>query len=328
MRTLKVSFQILLFLILIILKIAREAEVEGAQKRVKSLQKEISGLRAKLDAKTGYEKIIDLENKLKETDMKYSELQKELKGLEQIEKNQEKELEKLRQSQEPNGKLKDLNDQLKAAKDKNKDLEKKIQADASSYQKQHVSLIDVQEKLQKLKEEKIQWKRAIAEGVPTPYEEKTADTGKKTEEEMLKYSIKSLKKRIEFERASSKKQVDLLKTELSQLQLQIKEAEQESKLNAAKLKELKPMLRHNQLKPLKTDGAAAAAATVPAEDGPEAVPSADTHATAAAALEKEDKGGEGSAALDLSGAEAPIVSSTGPAGEVPDLNLSADGKQA
>eukprot|EP00831_Metopus_contortus_P003366 TRINITY_DN11240_c0_g1_i1.p1 TRINITY_DN11240_c0_g1~~TRINITY_DN11240_c0_g1_i1.p1 ORF type:complete len:182 (+),score=50.46 TRINITY_DN11240_c0_g1_i1:243-788(+) len=61
---------------------AREKEVEEAQKKIKGLQKEISSLRSKLEAKTGYEKIIDLENKLKEADNKYNELQKELKGLE------------------------------------------------------------------------------------------------------------------------------------------------------------------------------------------------------------------------------------------------------
>ncbi len=241
------------------ISIAREKEVETAQKRVKALQKEIAGLRAKLDAKTGYDKIIDLENKLKETDMKYAELQKELRGLEQIEKNQEKELEKLMQAQEPNNKIKELNEQLKAVKDKNKELEKKIQADTASYQKQHINLIDLQEKLQKLKEEKLLWKKALAEGLPAPIEDpKDTGTGntKKSEEEMLKNSIRSLRKRIEFERGNSKKQIDSFKNELAQLQMQIKEAEQENKLNAAKLKELKPLLRHNQLKPLNTETAA------------------------------------------------------------------------
>ena len=41
---------------LTVIVVAREKEVEMAQKRVKTLQKEIAGLRAKLEAKTGYEK--------------------------------------------------------------------------------------------------------------------------------------------------------------------------------------------------------------------------------------------------------------------------------
>jgi chromosome segregation ATPase len=193
--------------------------------------------------------VIDLENKLKESDMKYAELQKELKNLEQIEKSQQKELDKLTQNRESSNKIQELTEQLKKAKEKNKELEKKIQADAASYQKQHVSLLDLQEKLQKLKEEKAQWKKAIAEKQAGPGADKETKE-KKSEEEILKNSIRSLRKRIEIERANSRKATDGLKTELAQLQTQIKEAEQENKLNVAKLKELKPMLRHNQLKPI------------------------------------------------------------------------------
>jgi len=35
---------------------ARERELENAQKQIKTYQKEIAGLKAKLEAKTGYEK--------------------------------------------------------------------------------------------------------------------------------------------------------------------------------------------------------------------------------------------------------------------------------
>ncbi len=185
--------------------------------------------------------------------MKYATLQKELQGLEQIEKNQEKELEKLTLNQQPNSKIKELNEQLKSAKDRNKELEKKIQADTASYQKQHINLLDLQEKLQRLKEEKLQWRKAIAEKLPAPVDDKEGKETKKSEEEVLKNSIRSLKKRIEFERGVSKKNIESLKAELGQLQLQIKEAEQENRLNAAKLRELKPLLRHNQLKPLNAE---------------------------------------------------------------------------
>ena len=194
-------------------------------------------------------RVIDLENKLKESDMKYAELQKEMKNLEQIEKNQQKELDKLSQNRESSNKIQELTEQLKKAKEKNKELEKKIQADAASYQKQHVNLLDLQERLQRLKEEKAQWKKAIADKQTAPGAEKEGKD-KKSEEDILKNSIRSLRKRIEFERANSKKTTDTLKAELAQLQTQIKEAEQENKLNVAKLKELKPLLRHNQLKPL------------------------------------------------------------------------------
>ncbi len=74
-----------------------------------------------------------------------------------------------------------------------------------------------------------------------------------TEEEVLKNSIASLQKRLDVERATAKKTLEGIRTEISEYQRKIKEAEQEFKLNTAKLGELKKMMRHNQLKPLKDD---------------------------------------------------------------------------
>eukprot|EP01022_Parablepharisma_sp_SALTPOND_P016069 TRINITY_DN2317_c0_g1_i1.p1 TRINITY_DN2317_c0_g1~~TRINITY_DN2317_c0_g1_i1.p1 ORF type:complete len:258 (+),score=69.60 TRINITY_DN2317_c0_g1_i1:846-1619(+) len=198
-------------------------------------------------------RIIDLENKLKEGEMKNQELQKEIKALEQIQKNQEKELDKIMGNSEANNKIKALNEQLKKTKEKNKELEKKIQAESTSYQKQHNYLLDLQEKYQKLKKDKIIWKKAIVEKKLPPAEGEE-ENDKRSEEEVIKTSIASLQKRLEVERSTSKKTLEGLKTEISEYQRKIKEAEQEFKLNTAKLTELKKLMRHNQLKPLEDKG--------------------------------------------------------------------------
>ena len=218
-----------------------------------TLQKEVNILRGKLETKIGYDKMIELENKLRETEIKYAEYQDEYKGLENIKKKQEKELETLLQNAVAKNRIEELNEQLKQAKERNKELEKKIQADAINNKKQHVALINLQEKVQKAKEERLYWKKAIAEGLPPLVDDKGQKEGKKTEEEMLENSIILIKKRIEFERASSKKQINSLKAELMQLQKQIREIEQENKLSSIKLKQLKPLLKHNQLKPLNAE---------------------------------------------------------------------------
>eukprot|EP00826_Nyctotherus_ovalis_P008423 TRINITY_DN12181_c0_g2_i1.p1 TRINITY_DN12181_c0_g2~~TRINITY_DN12181_c0_g2_i1.p1 ORF type:complete len:318 (-),score=150.14 TRINITY_DN12181_c0_g2_i1:102-1055(-) len=225
---------------------AKEKEIEVAQKKVKCLQKEIAELRAKLEVKTGYERIVELENQIKEIDIKHAECLKELKGLESIEKMQDKELEKYAQLRKPSDKFKELNDQLKEAKERNKELEKKIQADAANNYKQHVNLVDLQEKLHKLKEEKLLMRKAEA----SPAHDARKEHIKLPEEETLKKSITSLKKRIEFERSVSRKQIEAMKEELEQLRAQVKEREQEKKLRAERLKESKLLVRHNQLEPL------------------------------------------------------------------------------
>jgi len=228
----------------------KQKELENVQKQVKSYQKEINSLKEKLDAKTGYEKIIDLENKLKEVEMRNADLSKQQASLEQILKNQEKELEKIRNGGEGSTKLKALNEQLKTVKEKNKELEKKITAESASYQKQHTQLLDLQEKVQELRERKIKWKKAIADKLPAPPDEDESNENKKNEEEVLQASLLSLQKRLKMEKASGAKALDAGKAEIAELQVKVKEAEQEQKLNTAKLSELKKMMRHNQLKPI------------------------------------------------------------------------------
>ena len=213
-----------------------------------ALHKEVGKLRVRLDAKIGYEKIIDLENRIKEADMIYSGYVSEYKGLETIKEKQDKDYDILIQSKESTEKITELNNQLKEAKERNKELEKKIQADSMTYQKQHESFVNLQEKLKKIKEEKFAWKKALAEGLPPPKDDKPQ--GKKSEEEMLKNTILLIRKKMNFERNAHKKQMDALNSEMTQLQMSIKEIEQENKLNSAKIKQLKPLLKHNQLSPL------------------------------------------------------------------------------
>lgn len=185
--------------------------------------------------------------------MKNQELQKEIQALELIQKNQEKELERITGNTEANNKIKALNEQLKSTKEKNKELEKKIQAESASYQKQHNHLLDLQEKYQKLKKDKIMLKKAIADKQAGIVPEENPEGEKKSEEDVLKASIQSLQRRLEIEKTNAKKTLDGIKGEIGEYQKKIKEAEQENKLNSAKLAELKKMMRHNQLKPLNDD---------------------------------------------------------------------------
>lgn len=194
-------------------------------------------------------RIIDLENKIKEGQKKNLQLDKEIQALELVQKNQENELGKNAENTEGNSKIKMLNEQLKTTKEKNKELEKKIQAESASSQKQHNYLLDLQEKLQQLRKDKVRWKKAIADGLPCPPDENKEEK-KKPEEEVLKTSVLSLKRRFEMEKATTKKMVEIQKNEIAQYQMKIKEAEQENKLNTTKLAELKKMMRHNQLIPL------------------------------------------------------------------------------
>lgn len=211
------------------------------------LQKEVGKLRSKLGAKAGYENIMDLENKIREADMMYERYSKESKGLQTLRFRQDKHLSILMKSKESTATIEDLNNKLKEMKEKNKDLEKRIQSDTTNYQKYHENFVDLQERLQEIREMKQAWKSALAEGSPAPSEDVPK---KKSEDEILRNTIMLIQKKMSFEKNSNLKQTEEIRAEIAQLQLAIREIEKENKLNAAKIRELKPLVKHKQLAPL------------------------------------------------------------------------------
>jgi len=228
---------------------AKERELDIIQRQMQGYQKEIALLKEKLAAKTGYDKIIDIENTLKDGDMKTQELLKQEKTLKDILKTQERELEKLRKDFGFTEKLKSLNDELKQYKEANKELEKKMQAENQNYQKCHTKLMDLQSKIQRLKEEKLRWKKAIADKLPAPPNE-VIEESKRSEEEILQESLTLLQKRLKTEKATNAKNLKIVRMEIEEYEKKVKEAEQEARLNTDKLSQLRKVLRFRQLDPL------------------------------------------------------------------------------
>eukprot|EP00826_Nyctotherus_ovalis_P064644 TRINITY_DN9487_c0_g2_i4.p1 TRINITY_DN9487_c0_g2~~TRINITY_DN9487_c0_g2_i4.p1 ORF type:complete len:577 (+),score=187.25 TRINITY_DN9487_c0_g2_i4:519-2249(+) len=224
----------------------KELELQKVQARVALLHKEVNKLRSKLDAKAGYAKLIDVENKIKEADTVYEKYSNEYNELEVLEVKQEKEIGRLIKSRRSLELICELSNELKKAKGKNRELVRKVQADTANTQRKHEAFVNLQEKLQKIREEKRAWRKALAEGSPPPIDNQR----QKHEEEMVKNTITLIRKKMAFEATAHKRHVDLLRAEIAQLQQKSKEIEQENKLNAAKIKELKSMVRHNQLVPL------------------------------------------------------------------------------
>jgi hypothetical protein len=68
---------------------------------------------------------------------------------------------------------------------------------------------------------------------------------------MVKNTIILIRKQMNFGVNTHRKQTENIRNEIAQLQLSIKEMEQENKINAEKTKELRPLVKHNQLLPIK-----------------------------------------------------------------------------
>ena len=193
--------------------------------------------------------MIDLENRIKEADMIHEKFTHEYKGLETPKVRQDKELNSLIKTKESTEVIEDLKNKLKEAKEKNKELEKRLQTDATNYKKQHENFVNLQEKLQRIRELKRAWKNALAEDLPAPSEDGVQR--KKPEDEMMKNTIALIRKKMDFETNAHRKQIESMQAEIAQLQLSIKEIEQENKLNVDQIKKLKALVKHKQLIPLK-----------------------------------------------------------------------------
>eukprot|EP00826_Nyctotherus_ovalis_P049438 TRINITY_DN5984_c0_g1_i2.p1 TRINITY_DN5984_c0_g1~~TRINITY_DN5984_c0_g1_i2.p1 ORF type:complete len:583 (+),score=224.16 TRINITY_DN5984_c0_g1_i2:59-1807(+) len=228
---------------------AKERELDAVQKQMQGYQREIALLKEKLAAKTGYEKIIDIENVLKDGEMKTQELLKQERTLKGILRTQEKELEKLKKDFGLSEKLKSLSEELRQYKEANKELEKKMQAENQNYQKCHTRLMDLQSKAQNLKEEKLRWKKAVADKVPAPPSEVVEET-KRSDAEILQESLGLLQKRLRTEKAVNARNLKAVRAEVEEYEKKIKEAEQEARLNTDKLSQLRRILRFRQLSPL------------------------------------------------------------------------------
>ncbi len=191
------------------------------------------------------DRVIELENKLRESEMNNRRLQDEVKSLTNIQKNQGKELNRIMGNQEYENKIKSLNEEAKKARERVKELEKRLAAETSESQKSHILAGDLRDKYVRLKEEQ----KNLKSGSPLP-DQSYEKEEKKDAVEVLQTSINSLQRMIRLERSGNKKLIESLLQDKANMQSRLKEIEQENRVGAIKVTEMKRSVRHNQLRPL------------------------------------------------------------------------------
>lgn len=112
---------------------------------ISQLKKQNDQLKAKLEHKEGFTRVLELEDKLKESERRNAELQKEVKSMARIQNDQGKALEKIINEGDFHNKIKYMQDELRKAKEKIKDLEDK-------QRREDKNSLQVQEHLVKLEE--------------------------------------------------------------------------------------------------------------------------------------------------------------------------------
>ncbi len=101
----------------------KEKELKNAQTQVELYKRELNQLQAKVDDLSGVDRLMQLENKLREGMQEKAELEKKVKELERQHKDQGKALEKMSNEEEFQAKMKILVDELRVWKEKVKKIE-------------------------------------------------------------------------------------------------------------------------------------------------------------------------------------------------------------
>ena len=97
---------------------AKKAELAKIQNKIKSYNKEIANMRRQLEGSYNIDKIIGLEDEVKDKERVLRELQTENESLISVQKEQEKALKSMKRDFELDGKVDELNGELKLAKEK------------------------------------------------------------------------------------------------------------------------------------------------------------------------------------------------------------------
>ena len=131
-----------------------DKEIENAQKQLESYKKEIVRLNAKIEQLSEVNKVIDLEDEIKEKTEIKSALKKEIKQLERNIHDQGKELEKLANADDHHTILNALTEKLRVWKEKTHKLETTIEREKKAME-------DQADRVEKLKVEKAKMEQEV-----------------------------------------------------------------------------------------------------------------------------------------------------------------------
>jgi hypothetical protein len=234
-------------------KTETDKQLSSALGQISKYKKDITAMKKQLDGNLNEARITDLENQSKYLSKRIEELEAENDALQKIERDQKKALDEVHDVQNYSGRMKALSSETRTMKEKYRELIAQQKQDEKVLREQHERCVMLEEKCRKF-QTAIKTRKPeveVDEDEPRPPEvtendveelkEKIQEAEKlKVEEERrLKTRIKELESQIR----DSKHNVDILT-------VQLKEKDQEVRLTVLKIKELKRVTRHNQLKPI------------------------------------------------------------------------------
>ena len=215
-------------------------------------------MRRQLEESYNIQKITQLEDEQKNKQRILKQLQEENRALVKVQKDQEKALQSLSKENDYEKKIYVLNVELKKAKEHLRKLQQQKREDEKSMKIQHETLIMLEEKCRKMalvikeKKKKRQDMKKMENLQNSQTKIYTKEDLRKLEEELKQAEQEKVQeeKKLKDQVKVQDSQIKQLQIELSMLTQQVKEKDQEYRLNELKIKELRRQLPSKVLKPI------------------------------------------------------------------------------
>ena len=130
----------------------KKAELKKIQTKVNNYNKEITNMRRQLEGSYNIDKIIGLEDEVKNKERILKELQQENESLMNVQREQEKALLSLKKDYEFDDKISELNTELKQAKEKLRKLQFKQRQEEKILKQQHEHAIVLEERCKRMEQ--------------------------------------------------------------------------------------------------------------------------------------------------------------------------------
>ena len=228
----------------------KDNKIKQYQREIEHYKKTVRGLKNRMNALTNMDKMVTVNNQLKDAERRRKTMEDEVKILKKNNKYQERALGRLADDTDYESKMQSLSQELSSLRDEYRQMGKDNKAKEITQMEHHQKMVSAEEENARLKRILIALKNNKDPFDGNNNVDDLVLSGKK-EVEGYEQAIKSEDKRHKMKLKKLEDLKEEIKNETKELENQIKNSQQENHQTADKIKSKKKMIKENTVKLLK-----------------------------------------------------------------------------
>jgi hypothetical protein len=232
-----------------------DKDFKSVHSKIKRYKADIAEMKRQLDGSLHQNHITDLENQSRFLTKRIKELEEQSSSLIKIEQNQKRALDNVTSNINFSQRMDALREECREVKDKYRELLNQQKQDEKNLKEQHQACIDLEDKCRKLKG-MIKNRKPLPPAPVIDEDEEPALPGYSNSDiDSMKRQIEKLEQKKKDEEAKMKQRIKELESQVRDsrlsidiLNVQLKEKDQELRLNILKIKELKRASNNTKLR--------------------------------------------------------------------------------